>query len=610
MFFDDQTASRSRRRFALRALLLALVGLGAVAFVVMRISYLTLARGEYLHRLTEDNILHREPIKPPRGAIVDRLGRTIAASEPRFHVYLSPYHITSPTLQNTLQTVERYLGDIDAPPLDKIMRLPSRGRQQLATYRPLSDVLPLMERQANLPGLQIEQDFERFYPRGRDTSMITGFVGAIRPSQMQTYLEEGYAQTDMVGQSGIERKYEAFLSGEKGWQIVRRDALQRVLQRLYVDDESKAVRGAKMTLTLDMDLQTTVTSILAPYSGSIVVMDPRNGDVLAIASHPNYDANHPEDVVRDGNSSYFKAIRSHSAPGSTFKLVTATAYLLSGGSPDRRIHCGGVLEISPDFKMYCDARNGHGSLDLRQALRYSCNIYFYQVAMEMSLDHMLNVGRMFGFGQRTGIAVTERGESPGRLGHGPRGGTPVLADKVMMAIGQGQLISTTPIQLAVAYSTLANGGQRFAPRIVQRIESADGRALQYPPVPQGDPIPWTRAQRQAILDGLHDAVNASYGTARHADFPPGVREMVAGKTGTAQRHTAKGMVADAYFVCFAPWKDPEICIVVALEEAGHGGEAAAPLAKYVLLEYLKLKEQRNPSLPQQEAPNRVASRNP
>lgn len=605
MFGDSQAISKRQRSFLGRALVLVLVGLAATGLLVSRISYLTLGRGEQLYRLSEENFLSRESISAPRGTISDRHGRLIATTEPRFHASVSPFRITSATLASTMDALRRLSPRVEAVSVEEVMGLyPKWERKRVAAYMTLDEALPLMERLAALPGLQIEQDFQRHYVRGRATAQITGYVGAIPPRAWPSYRERGYAPDDMVGLTGMERKYEYYLSGRKGEQIVRRDARGRVLQRLYVDDDSKAVPGARMSLALDIDLQTTVTSMLAPHSGSIVVMDPRNGDVLAIASSPGYDANHPQNIGKDGDSSYFKAIRSHSAPGSTFKLVTAAAYLLAGGSPDRRIHCSGKLEIAPEFYMYCDARSGHGPLDLRQALRYSCNVYFYQLAMELPLERLIDTARMFGFGGRTGVGITTHGEAAGRLGRSR--GRPPLADKVMMAIGQGQLISATPIQLAVAYCTLANGGTRYAPRIVLRTEMPNGETIDYPPSPQGQPIPWTNAQRMTIVEGLHDAVNAPYGTARHADFAPEVGPLVAGKTGTAQRRTAQGMVADAWFVCFMPWRDPEVCIVVLLEEAGHGGEEAAPLAKHVLREYLRLKERRGVPVPSVEG-LRVAS---
>jgi penicillin-binding protein 2 len=447
---------------------------------------------------------------------------------------------------------------------------------------PLAQAVPLLERQAGLPGLQIDQTFVRVYPYGRVTAHLTGYVRRIGPTALDDYLEDGYERDDLVGATGLEKTQETHLRGEKGVQIEHRDAMGRLLTARV---QRNSVPGSRVVLSIDIDLQTSATALLQDRPGAIVAVDPRNGDVLALASYPGYDANQPVIFKGSGDSFLNKAAQEHYAPGSTFKLVTATAWLLAGRSPNKTVTCAGALEVAPGFTLQCNAQWGHGTVDMRQALMVSCNVYFYQLAKELREEQIYSAADLFGFGRPTGIAVLERGESPGVLGRPESDASRLLANRVMMGIGQGQLISVTPLQLTMAYSTLANGGTLLEPRLVLRVQTPEGKETLNPPIERGT-VPWAEWQRQVLLDGFRAVVEQPRGTAHKIQFDPAMR--VAGKTGTAQRHTSP----DAWFVAFAPWDNPEICVTVLLEKAGHGGEEAAPVAKALLEEYFRLKGKR------------------
>jgi penicillin-binding protein 2 len=282
------------------------------------------------------------------------------------------------------------------------------------------------------------------------------------------------------------------------------------------------------------------------------------------------------------DSHFNKALQEHYAPGSTFKLVTATAWLLGGGSPARTAFCPGSVTLAPGFTRKCNVQWGHGTVDLRQALMVSCNVYFYGLAKEMRQERLYSVASLFGYGRPTRVALLSQGESGGVLTPPEAQAARFLANRVMMGIGQGELISVTPLQQAMAYSAMANGGVLYAPRLVLRVELPDGKQIVNPPV-QRTVIPWTEAQRQVLLDGFRAVVEVPRGTAHKVGFDPVMR--VAGKTGTAQRYKPP----DAWFIGFAPWDNPEICVAVLLEKAGHGGEEAGPVAKKIFEAYFGLR---------------------
>ena len=587
MFRASDDASRCQITFIVRVVVLALVALALLGLLAVRISYLTVVRGDALRDLSDNNYLKREEIPAPRGAIVDRYGRIMATNEVRFNLLVSPYKLGKEDLEETLAEVKAFCPDAGIPPVEELLAIPTRRERWegklLARNLRLREVLPLMERQAGLPGLKVEETFKRVYPFGRAASQWTGYVGSLTESEFAERREEGYALDDLIGKIGLEKRHEPSLRGTKGTQIALRDVWSRLLES-RVEEGNEAAPGCQIALTVDMDLQTSITQALENRPGAIIVVDPRNGEVLAMASWPDYDANRP--ALEPGEMYQSKALYGQYPPGSIFKLVTATAALMGGYSPERKLYCGGRLEIASDFAPYCDARAGHGWIDLRTALKASCNIYFYQLAWKyVTADDMMAAAQAFGFGRSTGISL---GDSPGKLLRPSRW---ELGDRIMMGIGQQRLISVTPIQIAMAYAAMANGGKLFSPALVREIRLPSGEPLFTAPPPASlREIGWTEAQRQALLDGFRGVVeDPVMGTARHAHFDPAMR--VAGKTGSAE-HGLEGP-PHAWFVCFAPWDDPEVCVVVLLENAGHGGEVAAPVARGVLEKYYALKALRD-----------------
>ncbi len=562
---DKKQQLRTSRRFLIRVVLLALSGIMLVGVLAARVCYLTLDQGERLYDLSEKNYIGDEALMAPRGLIFDRKGRVLAKNEPRFDLYVSPFELEEGQIAETLRQVVLFCPAAKIPPIDEIMDLRPRWKRiKIASKLSLPEAMSLLERRAILPGLQIDESFSRFYPYGRATAQLTGYVGYIPASRMAAYSEQGYSINDTVGLSGIERDQEGVLRGDKGVEMVYRDAWGRVR---YSEVREEAKTGQDVYLTLDIKLQTKAFELLGDQRGVVVAVDPRNGDVLAMASTPTYDANHPERASLDGNSEINKAVATHYAPGSTFKMVTATAALQAGiTSPDREILCDKEFHLTSDQVVRC--MGYHGYIALSEAIEKSCNLYFYTLASELSFGSFYGTASSYGFGQNTGFPL-ERPKDTGVLGlPGTVTRPPYYGNRIMMGIGQGRLISVTPLQLAMSYATFANDGKRYAAGLIQHVgNNSISRPLVLDEVKLND------SGRRAVMNGLIDVVNSRYGTGRHAEFPKEWK--VAGKTGTAQRAGEN----DAWFVCFAPYDDPQVCVVVLLERGGHGGEAAAPLAR-------------------------------
>ncbi|MFW6256311.1 MAG: penicillin-binding transpeptidase domain-containing protein [Candidatus Sumerlaeota bacterium] len=581
MFDKQRQANREQRRFLYRLLFFALGISALLAFLVTRLSFLTIQRGQELYELSENNFINRSKIPAPRGNIVDRNGRILATSEPRYNISISPFKIDRDLLEMSLSMIGEFCPQARVPSLDHVLRVRPRWKPiTLASNLTMEQALPLLERQSLLPGVQVEQTFQRIYPHGRSASFLTGYVGKINERQLDEYLERGYGLDDVVGKTAIEKKYEHILKGEKGFEIVHRNSFGRVLDS-HVTEEGKAHQGAEVRLTVDIRLQEKADALLEGYEGVIMAMDTRNGDILAMACRPNYDANEPQMIGRQGNTSWNRAMLTAMNPGSTFKMVTAAAWLLQGGSPSHEVTCWGHIQLG-DTKLHCDNRYGHGPLQMREAIAKSCNIYFYDLARSLGQSRIVETGEYFGFGRPTGLALLDRHDSAGRLGD-PMSRS--LGDLVMMGIGQGRLISVTPIQMTRAFCALGNGGKLYTPQIVQRIKLPDGLMRDYPPIVAGE-VPWTDEQHRVLMEAFRDVIDQPYGTGRHARFPEWMQ--VAGKTGSAER--VRGKPTDAYFVCFSPAEDPEICVFVLLEHAGHGGEYASPLARQLLEKYYSLKK--------------------
>lgn len=565
--------------------LLVLVFSIVMVVFAMRIYRLSILEGADRRRETEENFLREDSIAAPRGRILDRNGLPLAINRTVFRVDMAPLRLGKDEITSTVAAVARLLGRPAVAALADTVSAnrPRENSVALATGLTLDQVLPLLEERFQLPGVTVHTSYERVYPEGDVAGGITGHVARIPKEEYQAFKQEGYLSDEMVGRDNAERTFESILRGTPGTERLKRDHLGRTRERKL---DKPVEPGDTIYLTIDLGMQRLAKALLGDWDGFILAMDPRDGAVLAMAYNPDYDPNF--NPTRKKHSQYNMIFQgSGFAPGSTFKIVTAATGLMAGFTPEESIPCDGYITLGKT-KFWCDQKWGHGNENFSDAMTHSCNIYFYTWGRRAGAGLLCKMARGFGFGAPTDFELAPPGlEKAGHVAD-PDQDTIQAGSVMHMAIGQGEMIGVTPIQMGRAYAALCNGGTLLRPRIVQRVCTADDRQTSMieqvdgglwrvgRPVVQGK-LPVSADARRTILDGLHRVTHDPRGTGRHANFPP--EWNVAGKTGTAQTGRP---TPDGWFVCYAPAEAPQIVIVILIKESGHGGTIAAPLARQLL----------------------------
>jgi len=416
---------------------------------------------------------------------------------------------------------------------------------------------------------------------------------------------------DIVGKTGIEKLLDPYLAGRPGAEQVEVNVTGKVIKSL---GRVEPVSGYNVVLTVDLDLQSVAAAAMEGKSGAAVALDPRDGSVLAIVSSPSFDPNlfnggisrqDWEKLAKDPRHPMEnRAISGQYPPGSTYKVVTAAAALSEGViTPETRFFCNGAFTLG-NRTYHCWQRHGHGWVNLHRAIVSSCDVYFYNLGKILGVDKIAEYSRSFGFGERTGIDMPREkpGLVPTKAWKLKRFKEPwQTGENIPIAIGQGFDL-VTPLQLANAYAALANGGTVWRPRLVKQIEEADGRIIKmFPPVKTGA-LKLSAQHLELIRKGLWGVVNEPGGTGGALRRAEGD---VAGKTGTSQvvglpqaDRTGRAKILSgrfrdhALFACFAPYRNPEIAVAVVAEHSGHGGSAAAPVARRIIDAYFQLKKER------------------
>ncbi len=563
---------RQSSQFQSRARISAVIVGILLVTILGRVGFLTIVRGEKYREVAESNLQAIQRIEAPRGNIYDRWGTPLASNRKAYALSYSRRHRTREEIHETLRLLSELLNeDFLAREQEIVDTTPSWTRFTLARRLTQEQVIPILERPDDFQGVRLDEDYRREYPMGPALALVTGYVGKIPEGQSEKYPMPIYLPDAYVGIAGIEAKYEEHLVGKRGLRRLVRDARGNLLADPTIEEPAHA--GDDLVLSIDAELQATAMDLLGEQQGSVVMMDVRTGEVLVLASTPTFDPTAPWRQELDGRPvSYLnRAYRGTYPPGSTFKLVSATAALHDGWHTNNSVFCAGSYQW-PGWsqRFYCDARSGHGALDMPTAIKVSCNVYFYQVGHDIGADRLIATARKFGFGTPTGIDLpNEKGGAFMRDGKPPEGG-----EILNLAIGQGALLAT-PLQVAVAYAALANGGTVIQPHLVREIRSADdSQVTKIQPSSTGN-ISWQPTDRQRLIEGFSDAVSEPGGTAYKTMFPDSWE--VCGKTGTAEN--GKGGV-DAWFACFFPRSTPQYVVIAHVEEAkGHGGDIAAPIAR-------------------------------
>lgn len=566
--------------------------------IAARLWVLQVGQGENWHSLSESNRIRVSRVAPTRGVIVDRNHEPLIDNRSSFDVVVTPEDARN--LDETIRQVSEYLG-VDPPTRAQLLSSTRQRPPYEATviYRDVDFekvVVPLETHRVEWPGIGLELGPLRTYPRRDLASHLLGYVGEVSPRELES--RDGYRMGDLIGKFGAEKAFESVLRGSPGGRQIEVDAMGR---RLRVLSEVPETPGSNIVLTLDARLQAFAEQLLEGREGAIAVLDPNSGGVLALASKPTFD---PNEFARGIRASEWKrlvadkakplnnrAIQGVYPPGSTFKIVTAAAALETGVvTPFTRIFCPGRYHFANrDYR--CWRKSGHGSVNLHDAMVHSCDVYFYQVGQRLGVDTIAEYAHRFGLGEPTGIALDHEkgGLVPTSEWKLKRFGEPWFAGETLsVAIGQGYVLAT-PLQMANVIATVANGGTRFRPRYVERIEAPDGSVVREMEPEVAGSAGLRKTTLVQLRDALRDVVNTKSGTGKKARLPT---IEIGGKTGTSQvfrmktqmttRGLARHLRDHAWFVAFAPVDAPEIAIAVLVEHAGTGGGAtAAPLARDV-----------------------------
>jgi len=346
----------------------------AAAFLV-RLVNLGVVHGEHYARLSENNFLLTRPIDTPRGVIFDRYGEELAYNRSTFVVSMSPGNLTTATVETALGRLGQLLGHDLSGQYQPIVHLRPRWKSHVLRQRlTLDQATAVLEQSYNLPGVAIETRSQRYYPWGSMLCHVLGHVGKISPQMWPRCQRDGYEKDDYVGITGIEAQFERSLKGLKGLEQVWKTSRGRILSSQILQPP---MPGDRLFLTIDLGLQRLAESLLLGQKGVILAADPRNGEVLAWTSSPGYDLNRPAEIANPADKPQInRAIQEYYRPGSTFKILTALAALEAGWTPDRRVTCEHRFFL-PKWKRPFTCLGWHGSVDLVDGFRYSCNIYFY-----------------------------------------------------------------------------------------------------------------------------------------------------------------------------------------------------------------------------------------
>jgi len=591
-----QVVREHRDDLVFRLKLLSRLVTGLLVLIAVGFWFVQLVQGDHYRELAENNRLRKLPILAPRGLIYDRKGRLLVENIPSYNLMVD--RSRSQNLPGALAFAAGVLGR----PLPELQAL-VEGYAAIPDFKPvllaenlsLSQVSRIGVAGLEFPEFEVEVQHLRLYRHREQTAHLLGYLG--EATEKEIAASDGlYEPGDLVGKKGIEQTYDRILRGKDGERAVVVDSRGRLL-----DDYGRreAVPGRNLKLTIDLDLQQEAARWLTGPEkvGSIVAMDPRNGEVLALVSSPSFNPNlfarrlqkkDWEALIEDPNHPLQnRAIQNTYSPGSTFKIVMATAGLTEGlVNEHTSTSCGGGASFYGRY-FRCWRKGGHGTLNARGALKNSCDVYFYSLGQRMGIERIAQFSRLLGLGSLTGIDI--EGEKRGLVPDPEwalkvRGMKWYPGETISVSIGQGPVLMT-PLQMAEMTAIVANGGYKVIPHLIKDAE-----------MPEPERVALDENAIRIVHEGLWAVVNEPGGTAYNSARVPGAE--MAGKTGTVQvigqssRLDAKALPFKfrdhAWFTSFAPAQNPEIVISVFAEHGGSGSRSAAPIAQALHAKYFKV----------------------
>ena len=600
---NPETSDALKRRVFIFGICFGLILFG----LFIRLWNLQVIQGAKFRTLSEDNRIAYRLVQSPRGMVFDSEGELLADNRASFNIYLIRENV-----KKLKQTI-RLLAEITEQPFEELYKR-TRYANPFRPFLIKADISRktmafLEENKPDYPGVFVQVTPLRQYPSKEQASHLLGYMAEVSNRQLQRLKKQNYRQGDLLGQYGVERTQEKFLRGQSGFKQVEVDAYGRELRvvRPFVEKP-----GNNVYLTIDIELQKKAEKLFEAHEGSIIVLDPSDGAILAMVSKPSFnpnifaggiDAKNWKGLMNDPLKPLEnRAIRGQYPPGSIFKIVMAFAILNEKiARSDEKIRCHGSFPFGK--KLFRDWKNGgHGPIDFTQSLAQSCDVYYYTNGHKLGIERIARYARMFGLGSPTGFGATEKGglvpsDAWKRRRFNERW---YEGETISVSIGQGfNLI--TPMQAANLIATVANGGYLWKPYVVKKVLSPGGRTL-FESRPQLiRKIPISQDIFQKVREGLKEVVHGKRGTAKKAQVP-GI--FVAGKTGTAQtvdlKYTGRKRKPEellrkfrdhGWFVAFAPYENPTIAIAILGENAGRPGSFFAPYAKELISFHLDKNEQ-------------------
>lgn len=598
--FQDELQDRIQKSYWLITIISFFIGI-----LLLRLFYIQVIQAEVNIRLSRENQMRLKILKAPRGLIYDRNGVVLARNRPSYAIGIIPAQVKKDVdiVYNLLR-----IKDSGQQPVFDSLELVENIRR--AKYRRFEftrlkedvsiDIVSIIEEHSmELPGITVQTEARREYPLGATTFHVLGYMSEIPESQFEMLKDSGYSYGDKIGKDGIEKQYESVFRGKDGREYIEVNAYGRSLGTVENIPRELPVSGNDVYLTLDARLQEVAAQAFPDTSkGAVVAINPQNGEVLIMYSSPSLDPNifslssilrsqSWTEIERDPDLPLNnRATNGLYPPGSTFKLVSGLAGLGSG-----KVHpgaymprgCTGAYRIGTRVA-HCWYGKGHGMLRIRDAMKVSCNVYFYQLGLRVGDDIINSYAQQLGLGQYTGIDLPHEkkgwlsGEEAYNIRFAKRGWKWTQGLVLDLAIGQAQTL--TPIQLALMVGALGNGKVLYKPFLLKEERSADGSVVQqYQPCVK-QVLSFDSTDLSVIQLSMEDVISSPGGTGRRARVA-GVR--VGGKSGSAEN--PHGEQTHGVFVACAPLQNPVIAIAVVVENAGHGGTVAAPIVGEILRYY-------------------------
>ena len=617
--------NKERNLFIGRAIFASVVLFLLLGLVIARLIQLQVFNHELFTERSQGNRIRIQAVPPIRGLIFDRNGEIIAENLPAYQLELIPEQVVN--IRDTLERLS-FIGLINSQDISSFEEQ-SKNRQR---FKPVTlkfrmteeEIAKFATQRPRFPGVHFQSRLVRHYPHGELFAHAVGYVGALSIKDLERLDSSQYTGSSHTGKTGIEISFEDELHGKAGFEHLITNARGRqvpadnaqILKSLPQDEMPQP--GLNIYLSLDAKLQRKAFKELEGKRGSIVALNPKTGEILALVSTPSFDPNlfavgmtksQYGELEKNPNRPLFnRSVRGTYPPGSTIKPMLSLAALQTGATNlTRRTLCTGYFQIEGNKRRYLDWKpDGHGLVDLHEAIAQSCNVYFYEISDELGIDNMHKYLTQFGLGEKTGIDIFGEGNGLVPSKEWKQNTFQSQEDKhwyqgetVIAAIGQGFMLAT-PLQLASAVGTLASKGKRFRPYIVKATEDTISDTKEFiEPILINNVEIDNENYWNEVLEAMHDVLQGPRGTARLAGLDAEYK--MAGKSGTAQivsvdkneSHVESEIQENqrdhALFISFAPFDDPQIAVAVIIENGVSGSSVAAPIARAIMDEFLKIK---------------------